>query len=337
MSSFDAVEYLVLRMFPARLVNQARVEVSDGKIREDAETYIEKVSIYERALLALADESLMAMVEDERQQDAALQQDREIHLDRHRFFNDPKASVNFVRWAKQPCWTLDEATALILGKNPEVVNWNNVEPLVDVSSFARRFADIRRHLTHARENGQLFDPVRPDYFLSWATARGVVLPEPLEECIASQRNETISVSVADQDGAGTGGGDAVSDQAARSDRTGNPFSDKIICFSREQSRLRVMTERMKAADERTAEVENDLTGDESDALVKMTIAMAIGRYGFDPQSGRNSSVTDIVRDLEKVGLSLSPTTVRKWLREASACLPDGIDRQAEDPLGQQQG
>ncbi len=75
-------------------------------------------------------------------------------------------------------------------------------------------------------------------------------------------------------------------------------------------------------DEEPAEFEEEPAGDGPAALLKMAIAMAVGRYGFDPDGGRNSTVTDIVRDLEKVGLSLSPATVRKWLREASACLPD---------------
>ena len=48
MSTFDAVEFLCLRMYPAKLVNQARVEMGEGKSREDAEAYIEKVEIYER-------------------------------------------------------------------------------------------------------------------------------------------------------------------------------------------------------------------------------------------------------------------------------------------------
>lgn len=334
MSLFDAVEYLSLRMFPAKLINQARLEVGNGKSREDAEAYIEKVNIYERALRALSDESLMAMVEDERQLDAALQHEREDQLDQNRFFNGSKASANFERWAKQPCWTLDEATALILGKNPEVVNWDNIEPLVEVSPFAGRYADIRRHLTHARANGQLFDPVSPEHFLTWACERGVVLASALEECIASRRSQILSVAVANKDDVATGDRDVVSDRGARSDRTGEPFSDKIICFTREQSRLRVMAERMKAADERTAEIENDLTGDSTDAPVKMLIAMAIGRYGFDPESVRDSTVTDIVRDLEKIGLSLSSATVSKWLREASACLPDKIDQNtADQPSG----
>ena len=210
MSSFDSVEFLSLRMFPGKLVNQARLEISDGKFRNDVEAYIEKVNIYERALRALSDESLMAMVEDERQQDAALLQEREDQLDRHRFFNEPEASANFVRWAKRPCWTLDEVTALILGKNPEVVKG-------------------------------------------------------------------------------------------------------------------------------PAENEEEPAGDGPTTLLKMTIAMAVGRYGFDPDSGRNSTITDIVRDLEKVDLSLSPATIRKWLREASACLPDGVDQEAGNLLGQQQG
>ncbi len=346
MSSFDAVEYLVLRMFPAKLVHQARLDIGEGELLEQAEAYIEKVGIYERALRALSDESLMAMVEDERQQDAALAQERVEQLDRHRFFNDSIASANFARWAKRPCWTLDAATALILGKNPEIVNWANIEPLIGVSPFATRFADIRRHLTHVRENGQLLDPVSPAHFLTWAHERGVVLLDTLEGCINDRQSQTLSVPVTDQDDTDAitetamisdddeaGSRDAVKDHAARSDRTGEPFSEEIICFTREKSRLRVMSERMRAANERTAEIENDLTGDASDALVKMTIAMAIGRYGFDPESGRNSTITDIVRDLEKVGLSLSPTTIRKWLCQASACLPDSIDEAAKTSAG----
>lgn len=356
MSLSDAVEYLVLRMFPAKLVNQARIEVGDGKSRDDAKAYIEKVNIYERALRALSDESLVALVEDERRQDTALLQEREEQLDRHRFFNVPEASANFARWAKRPCWTLDEATALILGKCPETVDWAHIEPLVGVSPLAARFSEIRRHMMHARDNGQLFDPVAPAHFLTWANERGVVLPQALEGCIAGQRSDTISAPVADQDDCGavsettmvSDGGDGLDERTKskgdtkvrRHKKAGDNVAVEpvtIIHFSRHKDRLRAMAERMKAADERTAEIENDITGEATDGLVKMTIAMAIGRYGFEPGRGRDSTVADIVRDLEKVSLSLSPATIRNWLREASACLPDGIDREAEDPLGRQQG
>ena len=334
MSSFDAVEFLSLRMFPAKLVNQARVEVGDGKSREDAEAYIEKVEIYERALRALSDDSLMALVEDERRQDAAQLQEQEEQLDRHRFFNDSKASANFARWAKRPCWTLDEATALILGKNPEIVDWAHIEPLIGASPFAARFADIRRHLTHARQNGQLFDPIGPGQFLTWARERGVVLPQALEGCIDDRRNRTIYVAEFGEDATdGKACSDVVSNDAARSDGTGEPYSDTVICFNREQSRLRAMAERMKAAEEALPEGEEEPAGQEPEALLKMMIAMAIGRYGFDPQSGRNSTVTDIVRDLEKVGLTLSPATVRKWLREATICLPDGASENGKAQRG----
>ena len=71
MSSFDAVKYLVLRMFPAKLVHLARLDIGKGKLCLQAEAYIEKVRNYVTTLRALSDESLMAMVEDERQHDAA--------------------------------------------------------------------------------------------------------------------------------------------------------------------------------------------------------------------------------------------------------------------------
>ncbi|MDH3195177.1 MAG: hypothetical protein OEL78_02560, partial [Hyphomicrobiales bacterium] len=313
MSTFDAVEFLCLRMYPAKLVNQARVEMGEGKSREDAEAYIEKVEIYERALRTLSEKSLMAMVEDERQQDAALLQEREEQLDRHRFFNDPKASANFPLWANRPCWSLDEATALILGKNPDVVDWAHIEPLIGVSPFAARFADILRHLSHARDSGQLFDPVEPVRFLTWARERGVVLPQALEGCIDDRRSGAFPVPKAAEAAADeNAGGDAKTDRADPAERCGEIPSDKIIHFTREQSRLRFMANRMKAADEAAREIEEETGEFGPEAPLQMMIAMAVGRYGYDPDSGRNSTVTDIVRDLEKVGLSLSPTTVRKW-------------------------
>ena len=60
---------------------------------------------------------------------------------------------------------------------------------------------------------------------------------------------------------------------------------------------------------------------ERETLLRIFLAMAVGRYGYEPDSKRNSTVTDIVRDHEKIGLSVSPTTVRKWLREASGLMP----------------
>ncbi len=336
MSSSDAVEYLVLRMFPAKLVNQTRVGVGDGKSRKDAEAYMEKVEIYERALRGLSNESLTALVKDERQQDAALLREREEQLDRHRFFNDPETAADFSLWTRQPCWSLDEATALILGKNPQVVDWAHIAPLVDVSPFAARFAAIRRHLTHARENGQLFDPVSPAHFLAWARERGVVLPEELEGRIEERRKQTFYVSEfgADPDEEIVDG-DPASDRAARPVPTGEALSDTVICFSREQSRLRAMGERMKAANEEPAREEEPAGREEEPAgsgpetLLKMLIAMAIGRYGFDPQRGRESTISDIVRDLERIGLVLSRAAVGNWLNEASACLPDRVRKDGE--------
>ncbi len=35
MHSFDIVDYLVVRMFPAKLVNQARLDIADDKIETD--------------------------------------------------------------------------------------------------------------------------------------------------------------------------------------------------------------------------------------------------------------------------------------------------------------
>lgn len=189
MSSIDAVEYLLLRLYPGKAVNLARAEVSEGKIRDRAEDYVYATRIYERVLRGLAPETLKALVDDERERDAAQLQERLQQREQSHFFNKPETNADYAYWTSRSCWTLDETVALILGKDPRIVDWAQIEPLVKKSEFAQRFADIRAHLERAILSGQLLGPVSPPFLLSWANNRGVVLPGELEERIAARKDQ----------------------------------------------------------------------------------------------------------------------------------------------------
>ena len=60
---------------------------------------------------------------------------------------------------------------------------------------------------------------------------------------------------------------------------------------------------------------------ERQSLYKLIIGMAIKGYKFDPKQSKSSVITDIQNDLEKLGISLSDDTIRKWLKEAASELP----------------
>jgi len=65
-----------------------------------------------------------------------------------------------------------------------------------------------------------------------------------------------------------------------------------------------------------------MTSQERNTLLKLVAAMACEQYGFDPTATKGNWVTRIGEDLDLVGLSMDPKTIRKWLGEAAKLVPE---------------
>lgn len=86
----------------------------------------------------------------------------------------------------------------------------------------------------------------------------------------------------------------------------------------------VRTDALRAFHARAMElppVDKPLGTRERDTLLKLVIGMATSGYAYNPEDGRSSVPADIASDVEKLGLSMTDDTVRKWLKEAKALLP----------------
>lgn len=57
------------------------------------------------------------------------------------------------------------------------------------------------------------------------------------------------------------------------------------------------------------------------SVAKLLVGMAVNGYGYNPSQVRNEAITDILNDLDLLGLSLDRKTVLKWLSLASALAP----------------
>ena len=330
-AGFDAVEYLSFRLYPSKAVNKARAEVSDGRIRDTAEDYVRGADIFEKALQALSPDSLKALVDDEQELEAIQVQTRAQSQENTRFFHRPGAAADYLYWIEQPSWSLDEAVALVLGKDPSVVTWDRVEPMVPFSDFAERFAEIRQHLNKARSNGQLIDPVRPDLFYRWAKARGVTIPAKLEALLDSNRSCLRESPQQDDGNPGAKPAAATRKKAQQKKsqraaaKTGE-LSENVIHLGREEARLKAMRDNARAEKEVAEKALPELTDDLAQALRKMVLAMAIGRYGYKPKEGRQSTVTDISDDLQAAGIELPQGAVRAMLEQATAYFPGNTDK-----------
>ena len=51
--------------------------------------------------------------------------------EKQRFFNQSDCDADFAYWSKQIVWSIDEGVALILGKDPRKVNWENIKEFVN--------------------------------------------------------------------------------------------------------------------------------------------------------------------------------------------------------------
>lgn len=102
-----------------------------------------RIDAEESVLLALSDEQLDARHRVLQEKEVRAGEARALREELQRPFNLPAAAADFEFWVKADHWTLDEAIALLLGKDPRTVTLGLVKPYGKVSAFARRYLDLR--------------------------------------------------------------------------------------------------------------------------------------------------------------------------------------------------
>lgn len=88
------------------------------------------------------------------------------------YFSRPEATANFPVWCALEDWTMDEATALLLGKDPLKVRWSNVSKIEEDSIFKWKYDDLRQRLLRASQDGRFSDPDKSQKFVEWAREVG---------------------------------------------------------------------------------------------------------------------------------------------------------------------
>lgn len=175
----DPIAYLVRRKFG----DGALSGPVSGLPKDEEETQTQlhaEIQAYRTELQGLEEDELFARGYQEREKEAHELKELEEQTP---FYNRSNAQADFEYWAKFPLWTLDEAVALTLGKDPRVVTWSKIEESAETSLFAARFDNLRRFVLRAKEAQQLTDLVFPADYIAWAKANPVPLPPELEKSV----------------------------------------------------------------------------------------------------------------------------------------------------------
>lgn len=342
---FDPIEYLVWKRHPA-----ARFGVSAGPGRQEA---LKAADNYRAQLHDLARDELDRLVEQERADDAERDRQKNLADEAARPFNQPQSLADYEYWVKMSVWSVDEAVALSLGRDPRQVTWKLIESYAKVSAFASLFTDRRNLIRRAVAARQLDEFVTPGAFSAWAYRFKLSVPDALTKAV-----DELGIEIADWK---TRYDEAVAlvtalreERQQKHDRhmaAMKDHSDSIEKYRRHMEEIATGHQRMMAGKDdliaskdrliadheetiaaltaRVAELEalpidKALGTRERGSLLKLAIGLAMAGYKYNPQSKRSDAVPDIVGDLERLGIPLDAETIRKYLREGAEMLPGDV-------------
>jgi hypothetical protein len=208
------------------------------------------------------------------------------------FFNQPRAVADISYWGKMALWTLDEAIALSLGKNPSVVNWSAVNGDSDSyilaalqnSPFRREYVRRRQLTSRAAAAHELSDPIKPEAFVAWSLNVFDSVPAELIEQVRAMGKRIADLHV---------------------------LTKRVVEL---EAQLSAYGKAAPASD-----LDKPLDTRERTTLLRIIRALDV--MASLPNRGAASSVQ---KQLEEIGFTSGPgnTTIRKTLEQARALDPD---------------
>jgi hypothetical protein len=255
--------------------------------------------------------------------------------ERFLFFNRPIAQADYVYWARMPIWTVEEAVALSLGKDPRIVNWATFQSeRLMATPYAFRFAGIAGLIQRSVDAGVLDYPLEPKLYLEWCDSIEFHTPEALAEELTKvngalvnwqaayfrlrEMHEQMRAGYRDIAQAHATEIAAHKETSARLNRT-EAFAARVLEHANaERVEQRAEVEALKAE---ILEAEAaDFDPREKETALRMIAGMIAGKYGYNPSARRSDTVQKIMTDLNLCGLNLSDETIRKFVKRAAAYL-----------------
>ncbi|MCT8972480.1 hypothetical protein [Microbaculum marinisediminis] len=337
----DPIAYLVFHKYPVRNSETLR-RPRDYDQSEVYDQSDEKRRAYADELRTKSKNEIKALYDAAKAESLKATLKRAEKEEGERYFNSPPAKAarsTYDYWAKAAYWSEEEATALLLERNPATVKWANVQPYERISPFARKYSSLRELIRRAVVAKQLGKANIPGMLIAWAKRNRIDVPRELEAAIeelglqvsdwkshydwakkalddcTKKLNETVEWASAHAEKA-----NALVDQRAQ-------LSDQQVAEAerRTEQAMEYAREAIAARDQVLAELEaarnTSLGTRERESLLKLIVGMAVAGYRYNPSATRNEATSEIAGDLERNGVPLDPDTIRKYLREAAQLLP----------------
>lgn len=319
---------------------------------------MDEADAYRAELAELDDATLSKLADEERTRATAEVELALAAADAAAFFGQPEAMADCGHWGKAAYWTIEEGVTLVLGRDPRVVTVKKVSSHPGGSHFVGAYLSLHDLAQRALAVGDLGKTNFPAFFLAWSMRMGI---EPPVELIAEvesmgspiadwktiadglkEKLATVEAQIAkeveaklmpllekiksDRDTA-LSTIKTLTDRALeakrRNEELGNAVNELVAERDAAERRSKELEDQLARTDQPDAmQPERPLIGTERQSALKLILGMALAKYRYQVTDKRSEKHKKIADDLELVGLSIDPDTVRRWLTEARKKWPD---------------
>lgn len=310
------IDFLVGKRFPRPASSLGRSVSGVGWFpaedwSEDQHPLYEEIKKYRAELALKAPEEVDLMCEQIRQAEREL-------AEKKRFFNKNNAQADFVHWAKATYWTLEEAVALVFGKNPECVNKKTMTAkyLDDFgffqSPFVKEYNKVVDLAERAKNWKQLYDPTYPSLFLVWAKKNSIPVPSLLDEQVTLRNGNLLDwKNLYDE---------LLAKHNSFAEKANEAISQRDGYIAKLEACSKSLEEKVSSLETKSTQTEalcKPINAKERDTFLKMIIGMAMGGYAYDPSAAKSHATNEIYGDLLLRGIRLDQDTIRNKLKEAT--------------------
>jgi hypothetical protein len=245
--------------------------------------------LYFLVLSKKSTEEIQNLVNEERSKE------RKEELEKGFFFDQPSADANFQEWYRMPDWSIEEAVALSLGKDPKIVNPDSLD---NYSNYNHNFNSYHKGSTLYKDYKLRMETLirfinakkvsthpTPLEFVTWAQENDFYIPEELKNLIHKRW--------------------VISNDSKTENETLQEEFQKIKSLYEELKKQPIKEEN-----------EEKLNPKVKTSLHTLILVMAIEKYRYNPESEKNISTTNIRSAVERYGLKIDDNTIRARLDEA---------------------
>ena len=274
--SLQTIDFLVSYRF--ELENLFLPKLPNGRDRRT----LDELSSAERAQIEAYRDELSQKGENEiADLLAGVRKEIEEEREKRHPLNTGKAlatTETYAFWSKAAFWTDEEATALMIGRNPDVVTEDFVLHTKDKCATAESYKSLRM-LTKRAFGLQGYRTAKPSRFIAWARDTKINIPEELLEAVQPEL----------------------------------PSAQELLVENRQlREKLSELESRTTPA------AGKPLHTRERESLLKIVLAVAKKKYHFDPAKAKNAAASNIANTVHEIGFRMDEDTVRKFLNEAKA-------------------